>query len=346
MMSKAKFMKKMAAVVMAGAMMTVMAVPVMAGTEPIGGGVSGLKISKTLEKYVNSYVPKTDFNFQIRPGTADVTNRVEAGPDGGVTFGGGKTTGSISFNHAAGDIGQAEKTLSTDLTVNQAVFTEPGIYRYEINEVTPTEGFEGIVYSGETVVLDIYKYSDGSFSYQFSDEEGNKPDAATFTNTYNHAEGQVQDLTVSKTVTGNFGNLSEEFVFHISVTSSDANELYYVTRTGGNPITEWDGTSTDIKLKSGESFTIHGLSATDSYTIEEADANKNGYTTTIENAESSEGGTASGTIDEDTTVEYTNARELTPPMGIVMDIAPYAIMVVAAFILGLGFLRIRHYGKK
>ena len=41
MMSKAKFMKKMAAVVMAGAMMTVMAVPVMAATSPIGEGVDG-----------------------------------------------------------------------------------------------------------------------------------------------------------------------------------------------------------------------------------------------------------------------------------------------------------------
>lgn len=46
MMSKAKFMKKMAAVVIAGAMMTVMAVPVIAATSPIGKGVDGLKISK------------------------------------------------------------------------------------------------------------------------------------------------------------------------------------------------------------------------------------------------------------------------------------------------------------
>lgn len=49
MISKAKFMKKMAAVVIAGAMMTVMAVPVIAATSPIGKGVDGLKISKTLE---------------------------------------------------------------------------------------------------------------------------------------------------------------------------------------------------------------------------------------------------------------------------------------------------------
>ena len=44
MISKAKFMKKMAAVVIAGAMMTVMAVPVIAATSPIGKGVDGLKI--------------------------------------------------------------------------------------------------------------------------------------------------------------------------------------------------------------------------------------------------------------------------------------------------------------
>ena len=97
MMSKAKFMKKMAAVVMAGAMMTVMAVPVMAATSPIGEGVDGLKISKTLEKYANSYIPNTAFSFEITPGAADLDNKVESGPAGGVTFGNGSTTGSIEF---------------------------------------------------------------------------------------------------------------------------------------------------------------------------------------------------------------------------------------------------------
>ena len=42
----------------------------------------------------------------------------------------------------------------------------------------------------------------------------------------------------------------------------------------------------------------------------------------------------------------TNTKDATPPMGIVMDIAPYAIMVAAAFILSFAFLRVRHYGKK
>ena len=79
MISKAKFMKKMAAVVIAGAMMTVMAVPVIAATSPIGKGVDGLKISKTLEKYENSYIPNTTFGFEIAPGVADPDNKVEVG---------------------------------------------------------------------------------------------------------------------------------------------------------------------------------------------------------------------------------------------------------------------------
>ena len=118
MMSKAKFMKKMAAVVIAGAMMTVMAVPVMAATSPIGEGVDGLKISKTLEKYANSYIPNTAFSFEITPGAADPDNKVESGPAGGVTFGNGSTTGSIEFSSAKGDIGKNEETKNAALTVN------------------------------------------------------------------------------------------------------------------------------------------------------------------------------------------------------------------------------------
>ena len=75
----------------------------------------------------------------------------------------------------------------------------------------------------EKKILDIYKYSDGSFDYRFFDEAtGDKLTEATFTNTYNHAEGQVQDLTVSKTVTGKLGNMSKEFAFHIAINSSNA----------------------------------------------------------------------------------------------------------------------------
>lgn len=148
MISKAKFMKKMAAVVIAGAMMTVMAVPVIAATSPIGKGVDGLKISKTLEKYENSYIPNTTFGFEIAPGVADPDNKVEVGLAGGVTFANGSTTGSIGFSSAKSDIGSKQETKDTALMVNASSFVEPGIYRYVIKE-TSTSGFEGIAYSTE-----------------------------------------------------------------------------------------------------------------------------------------------------------------------------------------------------
>ena len=227
MMSKAKFMKKMAAVVIAGAMMTVMAVPVIAATSPIGKGVDGLKISKTLEKYENSYTPNTTFGFEIAPGVADPDNKVEVGPAGGVTFANGSTTGSIGFSSAKSDIGSKQETKDTALMVNASSFVEPGIYRYVIKE-SSTSGFEGIVYSAEKKILDIYKYSDDSFDYRFFDEAtGDKLSEANFTNTYNHAEGQIQDLTVSKTVTGKLGNLSKEFAFNIAINSSNNDEVCY-----------------------------------------------------------------------------------------------------------------------
>ena len=346
MMSKAKFMKKMAAVVIAGAMMTVMAVPVIAATSPIGKGVDGLKISKTLEKYENSYIPNTTFGFEIAPGVADPDNKVEVGPAGGVTFANGSTTGSIGFSSAKSDIGSKQETKDTALMVNASSFVEPGIYRYVIKE-TSTSGFEGIAYSTEKKILDIYKYSDDSFDYRFFDEAtGDKLSEANFTNTYNHAEGQIQDLTVSKTVTGKLGNLSKEFAFNIAINSSNNDEVYYVTKNGETAIEQWNGSSTAITLKSGDSVTIYGLSVNDSYTITEVEANANGYTTSIANAGSSKDGTATGKITTDTNVSYTNTKDATPPMGIVMDIAPYAIMVAAAFILGFAFFRVRHYGKK
>ena len=296
MMSKAKFMKKMAAVVIAGAMMTVMAVPVIAATSPIGKGVDGLKISKTLEKYENSYTPNTTFGFEIAPGVADPDNKVEVGPAGGVTFANGSTTGSIGFSSAKSDIGSKQETKDTALMVNASSFVEPGIYRYVIKE-TSTSGFEGIAYSTEKKILDIYKYSDDSFDYRFFDEAtGDKLSEANFTNTYNHAEGQIQDLTVSKTVTGKLGNLSKEFAFNIAINSSNNDEVYYVTKNGEPAIEQWNGSSTAITLKSGDSVTIYGLSANDSYTITEVEANANGYTTSIANAGSSKDGTSTGKL--------------------------------------------------
>lgn len=87
-----------------------------------------------------------------------------------------------------------------------------------------------------------------------------------------------------------------------------------------------------ITLKDGQSATIHGLSVTDTYSVEEADYTSDGYTTTVDGAKS-------GTISEDKTVTFTNEKNASTPTGIMMNVAPYVLMVAVAAVLAVVFLR-------
>lgn len=342
-MMKAKFMKKMAAVIMAGAMMSVLALPVMADeVTTIGGDVQNVTITKTLTKYANSYAPNTSFSFQIVSGTASGDGKIYAGPQGGVTFGQGQ--GTITFAPASTDIGKTSLSGTTELTVNESSFTAPGIYRYVISEIIPQSKYDGVGYSTEQKYFDVYKFSDGSFSYCFENDDQEK-DTGEFTNTYVHGNGGVNDLTIKKTVSGELGNKSYGFSFKIKVTASDSGEKYLVKRNDGTIlVSSWDGSETTITLADGQSAVIYGLSANDTYTVTETEANTDGYTTTI-NGSTTTTGSASGKITADSSVNYENAKDSTIPTGIAMDIAPYVIMVLAAFVLGFAFLRTRHFGK-
>ena len=350
MMSKAKVIKKMAAVLMAGAMMTALAVPVMAADpEPSQAPrqpVKKVTLTKVVDKYEYSYAPNTTFRFKVEPAAGDSDGTTLDGIEGGVTFADGAD--KIPFTPEMGVIGKTTVENSTDLTVNEAAFAneKPGIYRYVVSEVPPTaaESFEGVEYSREEIYFDVYKYSDGTFEYCFEDGDKNKVDG-TITNTYHHGgKGHVNDLTISKKVSGNMRNESEDFDFEIEVTRSNSGEKFYVKTSTGKEITNWDGMKTKISLKHNESATIYGLSAGDTYTVKEVKANQNGYETKIDNVKTTTG-VASGKISADKSVNYENHKETTSPTGIAMDIAPYAIMVAAAFVLGFAFLRIRHFGK-
>lgn len=88
-----------------------------------------------------------------------------------------------------------------------------------------------------------------------------------------------------------------------------------------------------------ETVTIYGLSANDEYQVTEDDANTDGYTTTYESCNEDEAG-AMGT--DDVTATVTNTRETTPPTGVIMTIAPYALMVVLAGAFAVVFLTRRN----
>lgn len=99
------------------------------------------------------------------------------------------------------------------------------------------------------------------------------------------------NLTVSKTVDGNAGDKQKDFHFTVELTNDT------VSGTFGN-MTFANGVAT-FTLKHGESKTATGLPLID-YTVTEAEANQDGYTTT------SQGET--GTIAQDAKAEFTNTK--------------------------------------
>ena len=331
---KSKMVRKLTALFVAGTMMAAMGTTAMAAENP-----TNLTITKELIKEANAYAPNTEFQFSIVPGTAGVTEDgmpITAGPEGGVSFAGGND--SVKFTDGVGQ-GSMEQTLS--LVVNNGSFSAPGIYRYTVSEVKGN--YEGVQYDETTKNFDVYVNSDGDvYAYTFTDagaEDGK--DDGVFTNKYDENTG-LGDLKITKEVTGNQGNKSQEFTFTIGVDGADG-EQYHVVYGSENTVVELNsGETKEIQLSDGETATIYGLSASDVYTVTEADYSSQGYDTTINEQDTN---TVTGTLGDADEIKVVNEKEATTPTGIVTDIAPYVIMVAAAVVLGFAFLRKRSYNK-
>ena len=331
---KSKMVRKLTALFVAGTMMAAMGTTAMAAENP-----TNLTITKELIKEVNAYAPNTEFQFSIVPGAAGVTEDgmpITAGPEGGVSFAGGND--SVKFTDGVGQ-GSMEQTLS--LVVNNGSFSAPGIYRYTVSEVKGN--YEGVQYDETTKNFDVYVNSDGDvYAYTFTDagvEDGK--DDGVFTNKYDENTG-LGDLKITKEVTGNQGNKSQEFTFTIGVDGADG-EQYHVVYGSENTVVELNsGETKEIQLSDGETATIYGLSASDVYTVTEADYSSQGYDTTINEQDTN---TVTGTLGDADEIKVVNEKEATTPTGIVTDIAPYVIMVAAAVVLGFAFLRKRSYNK-
>lgn len=143
-------------------------------------------------------------------------------------------------------------------------------------------------------------------------------------NFYNRHTG---NLSVNKTVTGNQGDVTKEWTFTVTLESPESYvnletgvwNAYAYTITNSNDTVIKEGklkfTTVDgadkgqlvrasITLKHGQTATIYGIPVGVTYTVVEAEANKDGYTTTPENT--------TGTIttkDETLEVKFTNYKQ-------------------------------------
>lgn len=334
-----------------GALAMVLAMAVSVFAVNASAVVTNPKITKTVEAADNVKAPATSFNFTIGNGDAtrlDDGTPVYKGETGGVTFMNGETTGTITFD-ATGALSK-----SADLKFNTAKFPRPGVYAYTISEVVPGDDkYDGMNYAPQTKTLYVYVVNgtnglvvDGC---EFLNET-NKGDGV-FTNIYT-----TSNLKVIKKITGTQGVQGDKFSFTVTVTGADGEQYTMIIPDGNggtNTVTLTSGEPSAVFELSGDQYAmIYGLSEKDTFTVTETTANSAGYKTTygvatgITDGDITVNGTTTinneemGTTDKTATVR--NDKSPSTPTGVIMTIAPYALMVVLAGAFAVVFLTRRN----
>lgn len=354
--------KKIFSRIAAGVMTVAMAITLLPGTmktvNAAGTGtaekpVTSASVNVTLYKRAKVYAPNTTFEFTVTNLTKDKAKETNKNEDLVPAFQNAPaeavTPGSITLTPTEGELDNTSITKELTFTLDSSKFTAMGTYRYEVKQTKGT--YEGITYDEDTRYLDVTVATDGTTFYiesaqLISYKNGTRGKSESFVNTYGvnkpdtenpvpKPDGTVNDLVISKTVTGNYGERDKKFIFEITINGAEG-EWYNLE---GQPAIK-KGTAARIELKHGETVKIYGLTENDTYTIKELEADD--YKTTIETklngankaGESGNIKTATGTIGAGTSLQtqevaFTNKREGSAT-GFALSYGPYALMVVLA----------------
>lgn len=167
---------------------------------------------------------------------------------------------------------------------------------------------------------------------------------------------KANELTLASNVTGIMGNETEPFDFTVKIDAPtgktynieyekyDANQAKWIVDSNTPAVNLTDsgnGTySTKVSLSHNQRIHLYGLSAGDKYTIT-ADTKyaSEGYTSSVS------GYTDNTEIAFDASnkveITYTYTRNAITPTGVVVSVAPYALLVLVAAAAGFVFLRKR-----
>lgn len=317
-------------------------------------------------------VPAVSFQYNIAPCEADDINTGETVEIGRP----GLKISNVVFNHNSELDGNAVTGTATvevedpEKTVSD-VFAQPGIYRYVITESIDNQNvFKQDITSNEdsnTKYLDIFVKTVGEgreiyHSRMFNNksdvvaEDPQKDD--TFESTY-----ATNELVLTKHVTGDMGDTSRLFTFDVTVTAPVNTTVKYTkvgesettyTFTGTGAETAVTHTFEDVQLSDSQSFTIKGIPTNATFGVAEDDINE-GYNTSYVVNDNWEvpGKLTSGLFfetediekkTEANTVDFVNNRtieEIPPVTGIILNFAPYILLVAFAGVFAVLFLRKR-----
>lgn len=252
-----------------------------------------LKISKTVKG--DNADPAQKFYFTVRvweKGNGDKIHRVFK-----LDNKQGTKTGTIAFD----ENGEATFALKN----GESIFIKDipcHTLRWQVKETIP-EGYteehhgwyEGSAESGNTVTVNVV-------------------------NTYNPSH----KMTITKMVKGNQGDKTKQFKFQIMLTGNNIPaSLDYTKNVQAGSMTVKNGIA-EFTLGHGDMIVFDKMPAGVKYVITELDGESNGYTVESKNA--------SGTVDSDKTVEFTNTKNVGIPTAAVTNTAAIAGVVVICMI--------------
>lgn len=341
-------LKRLGAIVLALAMaMSVMMVNAFAATASNGS----ITFTKTLDmsEAPGASVPDVTFTYSIAPATEGVAAtannpKIEVGVQSDSV-----KVGEAAFAYS--DTIGSDKKVSKDVsvTIPASIFNHAGIYRYVITE-NPTTNADITNDTNTTRILDVYVVN-GTNGLEISDyvllTEATTPTnsnvyestkkSAGFTNKYT-----TYSLTLKKEVKGTLADMTKKFNFTIAF-EGPANASFTYGNTTVTLDQQGKGSITNILLNNDDTngAVVTGIPSTVKYTITENIDATEGYTTT--NTKGT--GTTTGEVTmgkADNEVKFTNEKNNTTPTGVIMNIAPYVLMVALAGGIAFFFLRRRN----
>lgn len=298
----------------------------------------------------HTYAPDTTFSYNVKGALAGkATVKAKDGTATEIEYYAGNT-GDLKFTDtifAPGTTVSAEYTVDGEIELKDKAYDRAGIYHYTVQE-EDTPAYDGIAY--DTALRHVFVYVvNGTNGLEVSsilitDGEFNKQDGV-FVNNYGAGTNDTtHDVTIKKTLSGNMTDPEKVFHFNVKVTPSDgAKEKYKVVLNGNvtDPLVVDEKTGDaeiTYTLKGGEYVTIYGLSTNDTIEVTEQEAGQDGYTTGVNYTDVvNKKVTKDGAV-----IEVVNTKNNVSPTGVIMTIAPYALMVVLAGAFAVVFLSRRN----
>lgn len=341
-------LKKLFAGIVAVAMMATMSFPAFAATESSNLSDGKIVLTKTYTAVNGSTQSQAeDFTFIVTAGATVNGKTVQVTGNRDLTtvpeFGTNNQLKKTVLGLAAGTDNNTG-TFTID-PKEELHITRPGVYYYTVTE-TKT-GTQGVTYAAPLTMKVTAGYAEDNaneLTYWVALTRDTAETNGLFTknnkvNQDNAFENKYEagTLVVKKLVRGLDGDREHEFTFTIVLHGQTGTQVTY--ELNGDKVVDAigeDGTLTisNVKLSNDEQFVISNIPYGVTYTISEgtegytATAKKDNATATLTTADN----TASYTNNEgiaaaSTTVEFTNSLGGTVDTGVILDNAPYILML-------------------